>query len=330
MRPSIQKNLLNSITDKSKTMKVKAHHYPVMIMGCGFVITAVHEDPKVAWRGILAAENEMRRIESLISSWKDESQTTAINNAAGFEAITIDQELYDLIQRSQKVAQLTNGAFDISGNLSRHFWNFDKQENDWLSDSKIEELKSLINYQNIILNERERSVHLAKAGMKIGFGGIGKGYAAERAKLIMLDHGIENGLINASGDLKCWGSPPDQDSWDIAIPDPRNRCHNLLTINLEEGAVVTSGSYENYTIIDGRRYSHIINPRTGTPVNHTKNVTFICPNAEFADAMATAFSVLPIDESLSLCNHLDGAECIIIDAHDNVHFSNQLKQKAYA
>ena len=311
-------------------MKLKAHHHSTMIMGCGFVITAVHEQPDVAWKGIRAAEQEMRRIEALISSWKKDSQTTLLNQNAGKESVKIDLELFDLIARSKRVSKLTNGAFDISGNVSRYFWNFDKKENSWLSKEKIAELKDLVDYQKIELNPSESSVFLERSGMQIGFGGIGKGYAAERAKLAMEKVGIQNGLINASGDLKCWGNPPGAESWDINIPDPRDRNLNLLTVNLQEGAVVTSGSYENFTLIEGKRYSHIINPRTGIPVSHTKKVTVICPNAEFADAMATAFSVLPIDESLSLCSQLGGIECIIIDAYDQIHFSNQIKMKAYA
>ena len=315
---------MKTITDK------KAHHHPALIMGCGFVITAIHEDPQIAWDAIRAAEAEMRRIEGLISSWKTTSQTHQINEAAGKHAVTIDQELFGLIKRSLKVSELSCGAFDISGTLSRYYWNFNKQENKLLAKDKIEELSTLIDYRQIQLNENDQSVYLAKAGMKIGFGGIGKGYAAQKAVATMKEMGIENGLLNASGDLLCWGSPPDKSSWEISLPDPVNRDLNLLSISLQEGSVVTSGSFENYTLIDGVRYSHIINPKTAMPVTHTKNVTVICPNAEFGDALATALSVLPIKESINLINQLNGVECIIIDAKDHAHFSNQLKSKAYA
>lgn len=308
----------------------KAHHHPALIMGCGFVITAIHHNPQIAWDAIRAAEEEMRRIEALISSWKTTSQTHQINLAAGKRPVKVDLELFELIERSLRVSQLSCGAFDISGTLSRYYWNFNKQENKLLPKEKIVKLRSLIDYQQIHLDGADHSVYLAKEGMKIGFGGIGKGYAAQKAVEKMKKMGIENGLVNASGDLLCWGSPPDKSSWEISIPDPINRKLNLLSISLHEGSVVTSGSFENYTLINGIRYSHIINPRTAMPVTHTKNVTVVCPNAEFGDALATALSVLPIEESINLVNQLNGVECIIIDVYDQPHFSNHLKTKAYA
>ena len=299
-------------------------------MGCGFVVTAVHADPQFAWDAIRAAEKEMRRIEDLISSWKETSETHLVNEAAGKNAIPVSNELYQLIDRSKQVSQLTCGAFDISGTISRYYWNFNKKENLWLSEPVIDELRSLIAYKAIELDKQNQSIFLQKQGMKIGFGGIGKGYAAERAKQIMKEMGIDNGLVNASGDLLCWGKPPKAEDWGINIPDPRDRTKNLLKIGIEKGSVVTSGCFENYTLVKGTRYSHIINPRTAEPVSHTKNVTVICPNAEFGDAMATALSVLPIDEGIGLVNQLNGIECIIIDTKDHTHFSHQLKQNAYA
>jgi len=309
---------------------MKAHHYPTKIMGCGFVLTAVHADPQVAWDAIRAAEKEMRRIEELISSWKSTSETHAINMAAGIKNTIVSLELYTLIERSLKISKLTCGAFDISGNLARYYWHFDKNEHVWLSDDRIAELSSLINHELIDLDVDRCSVFLKKKGMNIGFGGIGKGYAARKAQEIMQEFGVDNGLVNASGDLLCWGNPPNENSWNVKIPDPRNRETNLLNINLKAGAVVTSGSYENYTIVDGKRYSHIINPRTGTPVSHTKNVTVVCPDVEFGDALATALSVLPIEEGLGLVNMLNGVECIIIDSADKSYYSQQLKNMAYA
>ena len=313
-----------------RSLKIKAHHHPTMIMGCGFVITAVHENPQTAWDAIRAAEKEMRRIENLISSWKSDTHTSLINDAAGSHPVTVDKELYDLVERSLKVSELTCGAFDISGTLSRYYWNFNKEENTLLEKEKIDQLRSLINYRLIEMDPSTHSIYLKKEGMKIGFGGIGKGYAAERAKMVMTKYNLRGGLVNASGDLLCWGSPPNADSWNVKIPDPRNRSLDLLDINLDHGSVVTSGSYENYTVIDGKRYSHIINPRTGMPVTHTKNVTVVAPNAEFGDALATALSVLPIEEGIALVNMLNGVECIIIDAQDQAHFSNQPKSQAYA
>ena len=305
--------------------KIKAHHHPCLLMGCGFVLTAIHENAQTAWESIRAAELEIIRCENLISSWKADSQTSMINNLSGISAVKVDKELYELIYRSLKISELTSGAFDICGNLSRFYWAFDNEDHDILDEEKIQELRGLMGYKNIELNQTDHSVFLKKKGMKIGFGGIGKGYAAVKAKQVMQSFGIENGLINASGDLVCWGSPPRKKEWDINIPDPKARAQSILQFTIPHGSVVTSGNFENYTVIDGKRYSHIIDPRTGYPVHGIKNVSVVSPNAEFGDAMATAISVMGVEEGINIVNRLNGLECIIIDQDDRIHYSQSLK-----
>ena len=307
-----------------KKNKLKAHHHPVKLMGCGFVLTAVDADPQKAWDGIRAGVQEIERIEWLISSWSADSETTRINDNAGIAPVKVSKELFDLIARSISVSKITAGAFDISGTLSRYYWNFNKKENVWLPETQIVELRDLINYRLIELDETETTVFLRKKGMKIGFGGIGKGYAAYRAYQVMQEMGINNGLINASGDLMCWGKPPDKDHWSIQIPDPKDRNASLLEIAIPYGSVVTSGNYENYTLIDGVRYSHIVDPRTGRPVEAIKNVSVVCPNPELGDALATAISVLGAEEGVKLIDRLNGIECVITDKDDIVYYSEKL------
>lgn len=311
-----------------KLSPLKAHHHSVKLMGCGFVLTAVDEDTQSAWDAIRAGGKEIERIEDLISSWKTDSETARINDKSGIAPVEVSQELFDLINRSLKVSRITAGAFDISGTLSRYYWNFNGEENEWLPEEKIHELRDLINYQLIELDYEKRTVFLRKKGMKIGFGGIGKGYAAYRAYRVMQERGIKSGLINASGDLMCWGKPPQKDAWPIHIPDPKKRSNALLEFSIPWGSIVTSGNYENYTLIEGKRYSHIIDPRTGRPVEAIKNVSVICPNPEFGDAMATAISVMGAKAGIKLVNRLNGIECIVIDQEDNIYFSDQFQSAA--
>lgn len=308
--------------------KTKAHHYPVKLMGCAFVLTAVESSPQKAWDALRAGVAEIQRIENVISSWQDDSETAEINYWAGKRAISVSPELFHLIERSKKVSEITAGAFDISGTLARYYWNFNRQETTLLPVSKIEELRDLMDYRLIELDSRSHTVFLRKKGMKIGFGGIGKGYAAYRAQIVMQKLGIKSGLINASGDLMCWGNPLNKTAWTIQIPNPTNRENTLCQIDIPFGSVVTSGNYENYLLIDGKRYSHIVDPRTGRPVEAIKNVSVICPNPEFGDAMATAISVLGVDQGLSLVNQLKGIECVIIDQDDQIFYSNQLLSMA--
>lgn len=305
--------------------KNKAHHHPVKLMGCGFVLTAIDTDPQLAWDAIRSGVKEIRRIEDLISSWKNDSETAKINAQAGLTPVRVSPELFGLIERSLKISELTAGAFDISGTLSRYYWTFDGRENKALAAEKVDELRELVNYKMIDLNPTQSTVFLRKAGMKIGFGGIGKGYAALRAQQVMQSMGVKSGLINASGDLMCWGKPIKQENWTISIPDPVNKARSLLNFTIPYGSVVSSGNYENYTLIDGKRFSHIIDPRTGYPVEGIKHVSVICHNPEFADAMATAITAMGAQNGIKLVNCLNGVECIVIDKDDKIYYSNYLK-----
>ena len=307
--------------------QIKAHHFPVKLMGCAFVLTAADEDPQLAWDAIRAGVSEIERIEELISSWKETSETSQINRQAGNAPVKVSKELFDLIDRSVRVSDLSNGAFDITGTLSRDYWNFNKEENTMLPSEKINELKELVNFRLIDLDREKQTVFLRRSGMKIGFGGIGKGYAAYKAHEVMKNMGIKHGLINASGDLMAWGNPPNRENWSINIPDPVNRDENLLEIKIPYGSVVTSGNYENYTLIDGKKYSHIIDPRTGLPVERIKNVSVTCPNPEFADAMATAISVMGAEAGIKLVDQLNGIECIVIDKDNKIYYSKHLNEQ---
>lgn len=307
--------------------QLKAHHYPVKLMGCAFVLTAADENPQLAWDAIRAGVSEIERIEELISSWKETSETSLLNRQSGMAPVKVSQELFELIERSIRISDLTNGAFDITGTLARYYWNFNKEENTMLSAEKLKELKELVNFRLIDLDHENKTVLLRRKGMKIGFGGIGKGYAAFKAHEVMRDMGIQHGLINASGDLMAWGKPPKRENWSIQIPDPINRNENLLELKIPYGSVVTSGNYENYTLIDGKKLSHIIDPRTGLPVERIKNVSVTCPNPEFADAMATAISVMGSQAGIKLVDQLNGIECIVIDQDDKIYYSKHLNEQ---
>ncbi len=309
--------------------KLKAHHYQVKLMGCSFVVTAVSIDPQHAWDAIRAGVAEMERIEDLISSWKSDTYTAEINRNAGKRSVEVPRELYDLIERSIRVSRLTNGAFDICGTLSREYWTFDGKSHPGLPDAKIRELRDLMDYRKIQLNPERGSVFLEAEGMMIGFGGIGKGYAAFRAHKVMADMGIKSGLINASGDLMAWGTPPQGGGWEVMVRDPEDRDIPLLQFEIPWGSVVTSGNYENYTLIDGRRLSHIVDPRTGWPVEALKCVSVICPNPELGDALATAISVMGAEKGLAMVNRLNGIECLIIDKDNQQYFSNHLQGYAF-
>ena len=318
------KSVLN---DKGHTsIEKKQTHYKVLkLMGCRFEITAIHPDPQKAWDAINAAIAEITRIEKLISSWDKNSQTSAINKNAGIQAVKIDKELFNLIERSLKISQLTDGAFDISFAAIDKLWKFDGTMKELPDEKLIQQSIAKINWQHILLNKEEQSVFLKETGMKIGFGGIGKGYAANRAKKVMKKMGIENGLINASGDLTAWGLQEDQTYWDIAIADPKNARQALARLSIQDNAVVTSGDYEKYVEFNGTRYAHIIDPKTGWPTSGIKSVTIVCPDTELGDALATSVFVLGTEKGLNIINQLKGIECLIVTDKDEILTSGNLK-----
>ena len=169
-----------------------------------------------------------------------------------------------------------------------------------------------------------KTVFLKKEGMKIGFGAIGKGYAAVRAKIVMQKMGVESGLVNAAGDLLCWGQPLADEPWTVKISDPENPRRALAEFDIPPGSVVTSGGYEKYALVNGKKYSHIIDPRTGMPVEGLKSVSIICPNPELGDALATAVTVLGQEQGLALIDQLAGVECLIVNN------DNELINSAYS
>ena len=181
-----------------------------------------------------------------------------------------------------------------------------------------------INYKNIILNPDKRTVFLKEKGMKIGFGAIGKGYAANKALEIMSQMNLEGALVNASGDLISWGKDEGGKEWKIGIMNPKEKDKIFSWLTIGETAVVTSGNYEKFVMIDGQAYSHIIDPRTGYPVKGLSSVTIICPNAELADALATSVFVLGKEKGLALINHLKGIECLLVNDDQELFTSENL------
>jgi thiamine biosynthesis lipoprotein len=296
-----------------------------VLMGSRFVFTAVHESEAIAWKGINQSLKEVIRIESLISSWDKNSETSKVNLAAGIKPVKVSEELYQLISRCKKISELTNGYFDISFASLDKIWDFDKSYSELPSSDLIESSVQNIDYQNIILDKDDRTVFLKKKGMKIGFGAIGKGYAANRAKLIMTDLNIKNGVVNAGGDLTSWGTKPAGELWTVGIIDPFNKEKVKLWLNVTNIAVVTSGDYEKFVMIDGKRYSHIINPKTGWPAQGVKSVSIICPDAELADALATTLFCIGRKSGIALINELDGIECLVIDDTNKIFYSNKLE-----
>ncbi len=295
------------------------------LMGNQFTITVVSEDPFFAEENITAAVTEIQRIEKLFTTYSATSQTHLINENAGIQPVKVDLEVYHLIERSLQISKITQGAFDISyGSLDKSLWNFDTQMTQLPTKETALKMVHLVNYQNIILDAANQSVFLKEKGMRIGFGGIGKGYAAEMSKKVLVKNGVKSGIINASGDLTAWGTQPNGKPWTIGIANPDLPQNAFSYLEISDKAIATSGNYEKYVLIDGKKYSHTIDPKTGFPITGIKSVTVISPNAEFADAMATPIAVMGIENGLFLVNQIPQLHCIIIDDYNKIYTSKNI------
>jgi thiamine biosynthesis lipoprotein len=295
------------------------------LMGNQFEISVVAKQTAWANQCINQAVAEIKRVEKLLTTFLDDSETNLINKAAGLYPVQVSEETFRLIERSIRISKLTQGAFDVTyGSIDKDLWNFNLKMQKLPDTATAKKMVRLINYKNIILNENNFSVFLKHEGMRIGFGGIGKGYAADRAKQVLLQCGVESGIVNASGDLTAWGLQPNGQQWTIGIahPDAANAVFSYF--NISNMAVATSGNYEKFIWIDGKKYSHTINPKTGLPVTGIKSVTIITTHAEIADAMATPVTIMGIEAGLHMINQMNNIEAIIVDDNNRVFTSDHI------
>ena len=233
--------------------------------------------------------------------------------------------MFDLIERAIGISKLTDGAFDISYASMDRIWKFDGSMTKMPSKEEITASVEKVGYQNIILDKKNSTVFLKLEGMKIGFGAIGKGYAADKAKTLLISKGVNSGIINASGDMNTWGKQPNGNEWKVAITNPMDKNKVFALLPITNGAVVTSGNYEKYVNFNGKRYTHIIDPRTGYPSTGLISVTVFAPKAELADALATSVFVMGKEAGLDRINQLPKIECIIIDDKGNITKSKNIE-----
>jgi thiamine biosynthesis lipoprotein len=301
------------------------HRRSMKLMGNRFEITVVGSDAVWANQMIDAGVAEIQRIETLLTTYAEDSETNLVNKNAGIAPVVISKETFDLIKRSLRISEITQGAFDISyGSVDKKLWNFDAKMTQLPDPKTAKRMVRLINYRNILLDESAQTVFLKEKGMRIGFGGIGKGYAAEMAKKVLLEQGVEAGIVNASGDLTAWGHQPNGEAWTVGIVNPNLSGQVFSYMNVTNMAVATSGNYEKFVMINGKKYSHTIDPRTGLPVRGIKSVTIITLNAEIADAMATPVTIMGIKAGLDMVNQIKNMEAIVIDDNDIIYTTKNL------
>jgi len=295
------------------------------LLGSPYEITVVVKDSTEGKKFADMSVKELKRIEQLISEWIPTSDISLVNQQAGKQPVKVHAEVFELLQRSVKFSKLTDGAFDVTWAGMDRIWKFDGSMKEMPSEESIRNSVQNVGYQNLILNEKDTTVFLQKQGMKIGTGGIGQGYIADRIKQLLLASGNASGLVNISGDITSWGKQPDGKPWTVAIINPVNKEKVFAFFPLEETAIETSGNYEKFVVFNGIRYAHIIDPRTGYPAQGVVSVSVFAKHTEIADALATGVFVLGVDVGLHLINQLEGIECIIIDDQGKIHMSKGIE-----
>ena len=301
----------------------------ISMLGSPFEITVVAKDSIEAKKYIDLAIAEVKRIENQISDWIPTTQISLVNKNAGIQAVKVDSEVFDLVTRAIKISEITDGAFDISYASMDKIWKFDGSMKTMPTEEAIKKSVAKIGYKNIILNQKDQSIFLKLEGMKLGLGGIGQGYIADKVKDKLLANGCLSGIVNVSGDINAWGKQSNEKPWTVGIVNPMNKNKVFATFPLENSSVETSGNYEKYVMFNGIRYSHIIDPRTGFPAQGVVSVSVFAKQTEIADALATGIFVLGVEVGLDLVNQLKGIECIIVDDKGKIHSSKGIDIKKY-
>jgi thiamine biosynthesis lipoprotein len=292
------------------------------VMGGGFDITVIAVDEELGYIYIQEALAEIQRIEKLISSWDEASETSLINKNAGIKPVPVSWELYKLIERSIQISEITNGDFDITYTALEDIWKFDGSMSSLPNKLEVKQAVDRIGYKNIILNSKDQTVYLNKKGMRISFGGIGKGFAADKAKALLVSKEVKAGIINIGGDITTWGTKTTGDKWLIGIVNPERQGGLFSWLPILESSVATSGGDANFMLVNDEKFTHVLNPKTGFPSTGINSVTVFAKSAELSDALATSIFVMGLDAGLALINQLGDTEVIIVDNNNKMYKSN--------
>ena len=288
------------------------------MMGTVVEITVEHKDTAKARRIIGQAIHEGKRIEKLLDVYDENSEVSKINHRAGIEGVKVSDDVCQVIEKALYYGKLSGGAFDITIEPLLELWGFGKGEKRIPGKEEIERVLPLIDYRKVAVNRQGKTVKLIEKGMKINLGAIAKGYIVDRMVSFMKENGIEMALVNAGGDIYASGSPKGTTSWKIGVRNPRNSQGVKEIISIRDRGIATSGDYEKYFLMNGKRYSHIIDPRTGYPASGVISVTVIAETAQAADALATALFVLGERRGKELADSLEGVEAVFVASEEKM------------
>ncbi|MEM6958664.1 MAG: FAD:protein FMN transferase [Myxococcota bacterium] len=292
------------------------------LMGTIFIVN-VDAPEAVAAPAVRAALDEIERLETVLSEWREDSEISRINAQAGIEPVRVSDEVFAVVKAGVEVSRWSEGAFDLSWAALRGLYDFRPGRQRVPELREVRRRLRLIDYRRIRLNEEEKSVFLTQRGMAIGTGGIGKGFALDRAGAILREAGIDNYMLFAGGQVQVHGRRGDR-AWRVGIMHPRENANYFGFLENDGGSISTSGDYENvYVDENGRRWHHILDPRTGEPVERSMSVTFVAPSGLYADALSTAAFVLGPDRARALLEELPfEAQLVHVGSDCSLHRNN--------
>jgi thiamine biosynthesis lipoprotein len=268
-----------------------------------------------------------RDVDARMSEWKPTSALSNVNENAGTRAVAVSADLRDLIRRAVQIGELTDGAFDITWAALWGLWDFRSENPSVPSQTEIDERLARIDYRAVEIDDRAGTVYLPREGMVLGLGGMAKGFALDRAADALLARGTRSFLIDAGGQMLAAGTRGDR-PWRIGIRDPRGAPDDFFAyLEVTDASTSTSGDYERFFLLDGVRYHHILDPRTGRPARPLRSATVVAANATLADALSTAFVVLGTGRALELAENITGVEAVLVDDRARVHTTSGLAGK---
>ncbi|UCF05677.1 MAG: FAD:protein FMN transferase [bacterium] len=269
------------------------------LMGTRVLITIYGLDHNAAQRAAREAMRELHRVESVMSTWKEDSEISRLNRESKGEPYHVSNDLFTLVDSSLYYSKITSGAFDITARPLVRLWGFQGGEEKLPTDEEIVETRAVVGYTKITLDRAASTITLP-VGMSLDLAGIAKGYGVDRAADVLKAHGASSALVNLGGNIYAIGSPPGKEAWTIGIRDPKGTTDVVGTLQISDEAVATSGNYENFRIIEGTAYGHIIDPRTGWPVDDVLSVTAVAPTALASDALSTGLFVLGPEDGTAI------------------------------
>jgi thiamine biosynthesis lipoprotein len=297
-------------------------------MGSEVRLTAWAPDDAATVGAFAKVFDEFDRLDRLMSIWREGSDVLRINAAAGGAAVPVSPEVREIIRDAREVSEWTGGKFDVTFGALSGMWKFDHDLDGRVpSRTEIAARLPLIDYRALEIDEHAGTARLAQPGMKLHLGGIGKGYAVDRAVEILRKAGLNDFMIQSGGDLYLGGRRGER-PWRAGIQDPRGPANSsFAAVDLTDAAISTSGDYERFFMKDGRRYHHILDPDTGEPAQGCRSVSIVAESSTLADGLATGVFILGADAGMALIERLPGVEGVVVAADNRVIVSSGLKER---